>query len=326
MGKDFFIVWCFLNQIQGAIGPAGAAGPQGPPGLQGMPGERGTGGIPGAKGDRVSNTSFPDLSKCSCNEKLEPLPLCFRVIWERKDPREPLERTVLEWVTMSPLFFLYTENPKICSLTVVSLSGFNWSYWSSGSIWTQWCKGKYKIPVHVFVVYVVWFLFCLFWPICSFPGWNWTRWSQRCPWYSRQSCKCLFFCPFSQIRASAEHIAKFKWFKTDWLLCPPAGWPWWDWTSWSCWVCWTSCKQNHLKSLLLLCVHHHSLWTLLYWSNYPGCRWSAWCEGRGWWVWTERRKRFSWTSGTIWCSWTCGQYLVFVCSRVMCLRLFNCNG
>lgn len=122
MGNDYFIVWCFLNQIQGAIGPAGAAGPQGPPGLQGMPGERGTGGIPGAKGDRVSNTSFPDLSKCSCNEELEPLPLCFRVIWERKDPREPLERTVLEWVTMSPLFFLYTENPKICSLTVVSLS------------------------------------------------------------------------------------------------------------------------------------------------------------------------------------------------------------
>lgn len=68
-GKSFCIVWCFLNQIQGAIGPAGAAGPQGPPGLQGMPGERGTGGIPGAKGDRVSNTSYPDLSKCSCNEK-----------------------------------------------------------------------------------------------------------------------------------------------------------------------------------------------------------------------------------------------------------------
>lgn len=66
-GKSFCIVWCFLNQIQGAIGPAGAAGPQGPPGLQGMPGERGTGGIPGAKGDRVSNTSYPDLSKC--NEK-----------------------------------------------------------------------------------------------------------------------------------------------------------------------------------------------------------------------------------------------------------------
>lgn len=123
----------------------------------------------------------------------------------------------------------------------------------------------------------------------------------------------------------SEKVFVLCYWPSDWLLCPPAGRPWWDRTSWSCWVCWTSCKKNHLESFWLICVHHQSIWTLVYWSNYPGCRWSAWCEGRGWWVWTERRRRCSWTSGTIWCSWTCGQYLVFDCSRVMC-HLYNCDG
>lgn len=48
--------------------------------------------------------------------------------------------------------------------------------------------------------------------------------------------------------------------------------------------------------------------TLLFCSQYPGCRWSAWCQGRAWWGRTEGRERCTWTSGTIRGSWTCGGY------------------
>lgn len=45
--------------------------------------------------------------------------------------------------------------PSVSSLTVACFSGFNWTYWAPGSIWTQRCKGEDHIPALAFVVYVV---------------------------------------------------------------------------------------------------------------------------------------------------------------------------